>query len=80
MVDLDHLGGFSLQNRFTDWLLRYFYPAKLYGRLLLFTLIVATVFSLILLATQKAPINMMSADDSSEFGLIVSMPDVALCQ
>ena len=75
MVDLDHLGGFSLQNRFTDWLLRYFYPAKLYGRLLLLTLIVATVFSLILLATQKAPINMMSADDSSEFGLIVSMPD-----
>ena len=75
LIDLDRLGGFSLQNKFTDWLLRYFYPAKLYARLLLFTLIGATVFSLILLATQKAPINMMSADDSSEFGLIVSMPD-----
>lgn len=75
LIDLDRLGGFSLQNKFTDWLLRYFYPAKLYGRLLLFTLISATVFSLILLATQKAPINIMSADDSSEFGLIVSMPD-----
>jgi len=75
LVDLDRLGGFSLKNKLTDWLLRYFYPAKLYGRILLFTLIGATIFSLILLATQKAPINMMSADDSSEFGLIVSMPD-----
>ncbi len=75
LVDFDHLGGFSLKNKFTDWLLRYFYPAKLYGRLLLFSLIGATVFSLTLLATQKAPINMISADDSSEFGFIVSMPD-----
>jgi len=75
LVDLDRLGGFSLNSKLTDWLLRYFYPAKLYGRLLLFTLIAATMFSFILLATQKAAINMMSADDSSEFGLIVSMPD-----
>jgi len=75
LVKVDRLGGFSIQNKFTDWLLRYFYPAKLYGRLLLFILIAATVFSLTLLATQKAPINMMSADDSTEFGLIVSMPD-----
>ncbi|MGE4594579.1 MAG: efflux RND transporter permease subunit [Gammaproteobacteria bacterium] len=75
LIDIDHLGGFSLKKKLTDWLLSYFYPARLYGRLLLFILIGATVFSLILLATQKAPINMMSADDSNEFGLIVSMPD-----
>ena len=75
MVDVNRLGGFSLKNKFTDWLVRYFYPAKLYGRLLLFTLVGATIFSLVLLVTQKAPINMMPADDSSEFGLIVSMPD-----
>ena len=75
LIDPEKVGGLSIHNRFTDWLLRYFYPAKLYGRLLLFVLIVATVFSLTLLVSQKAPINMISADDSTEFGLIISMPD-----
>ena len=74
-IDLDSMGGLSIHKKFTDWLLRYLYPAKFYGRLLLFVLISATVFSLAILTTQKAPINMMPVDDSTEFGLIVSMPD-----
>ena len=31
LIDPEKVGGLSIHNRFTDWLLRYFYPAKLYG-------------------------------------------------